>query len=142
VKDDGHFMMLLKDTRPSRLSISYLLCLTTGVGISISISRGIGQLRFPADSYYYGMETASKIDTLAVLVAMVYGVSLTTTFFALKSGTLWDSPGKTLAFLFSVMCVLDWAIQIAASIIMYDRMHDELVAGSPDNRKRPPAPVT
>jgi hypothetical protein len=127
-------MMLNPETRTSRLSIFYLLCLTAGVGISISVSRGIGQLRFPADSLYYRTETASSIDALAILVAMVYGVSLTTTFFAWKSGTLWDSPGKTLAFLFSVICVLDWSIQIAASIVMYYRMQGELVAGSPDNR--------
>jgi len=118
----------------SRLSVLYLLCLTAGVGIAISITRGIERLRFPADAFYYNLDGIQGIDAFAALVAAVYGVCLTTFIFAWRSGDLWGSPGKILALLFATMCVLNWALDLFAALLMNYRMLLQPPAGVPDTR--------
>lgn len=124
-----------KSAQDSRLSVLYLLCLTAGVGIAISIARGIERIRFPADAFYYKLDSIQGIDTFAALVAAVYGVCITTFIFAWRSGDLWGSPGKILALLFATMCVLNWGLDLYAAVLMNYRMQlPQPAAGVPDTR--------
>jgi len=116
----------------NRLSILYLLSVTAGVGIAISISREIEYLRFPADAVYYHLDGIRNIDAFGALVAAVYGICLTTFIFAWRSGDLWSSPGKTLALLFATMCVVNWALDLVAAVVTSYRM--QLPAGVYDTR--------
>lgn len=118
----------------NRLGIQYLLCLTAGVAIAMSVTRGIDRLRFAADAFYYNLDSTQTLDAFSVLVAAVYGVCLTTVSFAIRSGNLWDSPGKILALLFATMCVLNWALDLFAAAIMNYRMQMELPVDTPDTR--------
>ncbi|QDT03313.1 hypothetical protein K227x_16950 [Rubripirellula lacrimiformis] len=118
----------------NRLSILHLLCLTAGVGIAITITRGIDRLRFSADAIYYNLDGIQGIDAFAALVAAVYGVCLTTFIFAYRSGDLWGSPGKTLALLFATMCVLNWTLDLFAAVLMNYRMQIGPPVGMPDTR--------
>lgn len=117
-----------------RLSIRHLLCVMAGVGIAISVSRGIEHLRFPADAVYYGVDAVGDVDVFGVLVAAVYGVCVTTFLFAWRSGDVWSSPGKTLALLFATMCVLNWALDLIAALVTNYRMQEQFAVGGPDTR--------
>lgn len=118
----------------NRLSVLYLLCVTAGVGIALSVSRGINYLRYPADAVYYHLDSFHGIDAFATLVAAVYGVCVTTFIFAWRSGDLWGSPGKTLALLFATMCILNWALDLVAAVVMNYRMQVQLPVGVRDTR--------
>jgi len=117
-----------------RLSIRYLLCVMAGVGIAISVSRGIEYLRFPADAVYYNLDAVGDVDAFGMLVAAIYGVCLTTFIFAWRSGDVWSSSGKTLALLFATMCVLHWALDLIAALVTNYRMQEQVAVGGPDTR--------
>ncbi|MCO8125184.1 hypothetical protein NHH03_25835, partial [Stieleria sp. TO1_6] len=66
-----------------RLSISYLMVLTAGIGVSFFVARSIKLLRFAADAQYYNLESVSDVDAFGMLVAAVYGLSVTTLVIAI-----------------------------------------------------------
>jgi hypothetical protein len=114
-----------------RLSIAYLLCLTAGIGIAITVARGIEQLRFSADSWYYNQDAPAEIDRGGLLVASLYGLCLTTFLFAIRSGRIWESPGKILALLFACMCLLNWGLDAFAGAVASYRTSFELHTAFP-----------
>ena len=123
-----------KTVGTEQLSILFLMSVMAGVGIALSVSRGIERLRFPADSLYYGLESVPEIDTYAILVATVYGICVTTFIFAVRSGDLWSSPGKILALLFATMCILEWSLELTAATIVNYRMQEDFTSSGADSR--------
>jgi hypothetical protein len=103
------------------------MLLTAGVGVAFLVDRGIEHLRFPADAYYYKLESVPDVDAFGMLVAGVYGLCVTTVVIAIKSGSFWSSPGKTLALLFATMCVLNWGLDFVAASITSIRIQGEVV---------------
>ncbi|WP_053061156.1 hypothetical protein [Rhodopirellula islandica] len=89
-----------------RLGIFQLMVITAGIAIAFAIGRGLGTLRRVPD-WPWRSETAETIQTMDLLVASVYGLSLAVFFLAVRSQHFWTSLGKTLALLFANMCVLD-----------------------------------
>ena len=120
-------------TSTERLSLSYLLTLTAAMGAAFAIHRWIDRLRFPADAVYYHI-TSIETNVFSVLVAAIYGLTLTTFVFAWKSGDIWNSPGKILALLFSTMCVLNWALEFTAAGVTHARMSTPIAIGAEDER--------
>ena len=118
----------------NRLSILYLLCVTAGIAIAITVAGGIEQLRSPADAVYYNQRGLARGEGFSMLVTAVYGVCVTTFVFAWRSGDLWGSPGKTLALLFAMMCVLNWTFDLLAAVVMHYRMQTTLPEGVTDTR--------
>jgi len=108
------------DEQSGRLSIAFLLCLTAGIGIAITALRAIEYIRFPADNFYYDIDSVHGLDSFKLLVALLYGLCLTTFLFARRCGPIWQSPGKVLAMLFAAMCVLDWGLDgFAGALVSY-----------------------
>ena len=105
-----------------------------GVGIAITVTRGIEQLRFAADNWYYGKTSAAEIDRYGMMVASLYGLCLTTFLFAIRSGEIWRSPGKILAVLFASMCVLDWGLEAFAGAVTSYRISLGMPTESPTFR--------
>ena len=104
----------------SRLGIFHLLAITTGIALAISIGRGIEHLRFPADSYYYGIKEVRQADVVGLLVTSLYGLGVTICFFALRSGNVWQSPGKVLSIIIASMCLLNWGLDaIVSGLVSY-----------------------
>ena len=133
---DSLTIKIMSETQPPehRLSVFYLLCLSAGVGIAISVTRAIEQLRATADSHYHG-SVSPEMGIYSTLVSAIYGVCVITFIFAWRSRDLWSSPGKTLAFVFSAMCIFDWALELVAAVVMHQRMQVEWPSGTvPDTR--------
>ncbi len=65
--------MNFSHARENRLSILYLMCVSAGVGIAMSVTRGIERLRFPADAIYYQLDGIHGIGARDALTAGVYG---------------------------------------------------------------------
>ncbi len=62
------------------------------------------------------------------------GVCLTTFVFAYRSGDLWGSPGKILALVFATMCLLNWALDLLAALVMKLSHAGATATRSTDNR--------
>jgi hypothetical protein len=110
-------------SKANRLSLLYILSVTAGVGVAISIAQGIEHLRFPADAAFHRLKEVRRLGGFDALVASLYGVCVTTFIFAWRSGGLWSSPGKILSLLFATMCVLNWTLDLFAAAVMNYRMH-------------------
>ena len=117
-----------------RLGISHLMLLTAGIGIAFFVSRGIEHLRFPADAHYYHLDSPSHVDAFGMLIAAIYGLSVTLLAIAIRARDFWSSPGKTLALLFATMCILNWTLEFIAATVTYVRMQTELAPGTYDHR--------
>ncbi|PHQ35874.1 hypothetical protein [Rhodopirellula bahusiensis] len=102
-----------KDTR--RLGIYELMLITAGIAVAFAINRGLSVMRHVPDWAWRGAESAARINGMDVLVACVYGMSLSVYLLAIRSKPFWNSPGKTLALLFATMCLLDWTLDFFAS---------------------------
>ncbi len=112
------------------LSITYLFIITTGVAVSFAVTQAIKRLRHTADvAFYAASDKVESISAQEMLVAALYGTCLVTCVLAWRSRDPWQSPGKVIALIFAVMCVLDWTIEIIAASIMYARMHDAAAVG-------------
>ena len=107
-----------------RLSIGYLMCATAAVAIGITVARAIDHLYLPADTLFYGKPIRINLDLMAIAVSSIYGLSVVTWFFALRSGNVWQSPGKVLAMLFGGMCLLNWGLDTFAGAWMAYRVRD------------------
>ena len=118
----------------NRLSIAHLLFVTTGISVAFFVARSIETLRFVADAHYYNLESVRSIDVFGMLVASIYGLSVTMSILAIRTGNFWMSPGKTLAFLFATMCLLNWGLDIIAAIVTNARMQTEIASGTTDGR--------
>lgn len=115
-----------------QLSIFVLLAFTAGVGLAISVSRWIALLRLPADRFFYGENYVPALSVFDAVVAGVYGVCVTAFILAVRSGNFWQSPGKTIALLFAMMCVLDWGLgTVAAVITRFQILEENLNSGTP-----------
>lgn len=125
---------MTESSKPDRLSISYLMLLTVAIAVSFCVSRGLAQLRFEADAYYHNVKSVGQFDLFGMLIASLYALSVTTLIFAVRSGNLWSSPGKTLALLFATMCLLNWGLEFVAAMVMHVRMKTELPLGVEDHR--------
>jgi len=107
-----------------RLSIGYLMCATAAVAIGITVARAINELYFLSDARFYNTPAPAHLDLMAVVVSSIYGLSVATWFFALRSGNVWQSPGKVLAMLFGGMCLLNWGLDTIAGVVMAYRVRD------------------
>lgn len=104
----------------NRLTIASLLAITTGIAFAITCGRAIEHLRFPADSWYYGVEAVPRFDVVGILVTALYGLGVSVCFLALRSGNVWKSPGKVLSIIIAFMCVMNWGLDaFASSIVSY-----------------------
>lgn len=110
----------------NKLTVTYLLWVTTGVAVAIAAARAIQQLRFQADYLYYSPDERANMYAFEGLISLVYGVCITSFIFACRSGSLWNSPGKTLALLFAIMGAVDSLFEFVAAVIMYQRMEAPL----------------
>ncbi len=122
--------MNAKPVSADRLSILHLIVLTTGVGVALFVARGIEYVRFPADAYFYNLDSVSHFDPFGLLVATVYGLAVSTLVLAIRSGDFWSSPGKTLALLFATMCLLNWGLDFIAAIVTSSRVRSGETQGA------------
>ena len=81
--------MNAKPVSADRLSILHLIVLTTGVGVALFIARGIEYVRFPADAYFYNLDSVSTFDPFPLLVATVYGLAVSTLVLAILYVDIW-----------------------------------------------------
>lgn len=107
--------------RGPRLSIAYLMIITTGVCAALAISQGIARLRWPADRWFYGLSEPTH-TAFGMAVAAMYGLCVTMFLCALRAGRIWDSPGKVLALLFATMCVCEWSLEAVSGAIVSSRV--------------------
>ncbi len=77
-------------------------------------------LRFPADAIYYQLDGIHGIGARDALPWRLWGVP-DDIIFAYRSGDLWG-PGKILALVFATMCLLNWALDLLAALVMNYRM--------------------
>ncbi|MEM8667789.1 MAG: hypothetical protein AAGG48_09760 [Planctomycetota bacterium] len=118
-----------------RLSILHLMLLTAGISIALVVARCIEHVRFTADAHYYNLERVVELDLFGVLVASIYGLSVTLLVFAVGSKDFWVNPGKTLALLFASMCILNWGLELFAATVTHFRLTTTTQAtGVADNR--------
>ncbi|TWT79628.1 hypothetical protein CA13_10320 [Planctomycetes bacterium CA13] len=110
------------------------MLLTAGISIAFFVARGIEHLRFPADAHYYKLECPSGVHAFGMLIAAIYGLCVTMVVLAIRARDFWLSPGKTLALLFTTMCVLNWSLEFIASAVTYVRMQTDLAPGVVDRR--------
>jgi hypothetical protein len=107
-----------------RLSIAYLLVATAAVAIGITVARAINDLYFLSDARFYGAPSPAHLDLMAIAVSSIYGLSVATWFFAIRSGHVWQSPGKMLAMLFGAMCLINWGLDTIAGVVTAYRVRD------------------
>jgi hypothetical protein len=110
--------------RGGRLNIAYLMCATAAVAVGITVARAIENLYFPADSLLLGVRAPAGPNLMGIAVSSIYGLSVVTWLFAVRSGDVWQSPGKVLAMLFGSMCVLNWGLDTVAGVVMMRRIVD------------------
>lgn len=101
------------------------MLLMAGIGIALSLARCIEFLRSAADAHYYNLPSDSGLTLSGMLVASVYGLSVTLLLCAVQSGDVWSSPGKVLALLFATMCIFNWGLEFVAAGIMHVRFRHE-----------------
>ena len=123
-----------KTNSPERLSILFLMAITTGIAISFSVLQATEFFRFPADSYYYQLEDFRGPSVQGFVIAALYGICLTTFLFAVRTTNFWNSPGKILALLIGAMCVLNWGLEFFAAVLTFVRFKEDILPGTFDNR--------
>ncbi len=103
-----------------RISLAFILIATFGVACALASTQLIQRLKFPADSAFFGTPKPS-LDIFSAIATTVYGVCLGTFLAAVRSRQFWASPGKVLASLFALMCVLDLALALFAAWTVHSR---------------------
>ena len=126
-------MNLAAPSSTNRISIFYLMAVTCAIASAIALMQLVHHLRLPADAQIYGI-AEHKLQLGELLIAMVYGTSVATAIFAFRTANFWNSPGKILAVIFSLLCLLSIALDLFSAAIVGHRYAQDAPIGLPDNR--------
>ncbi len=124
-----------RSERKNKLTITHLLAWPVGVGLAITIARGVRWLRVTAWNGIYPQSPQNfELTEYDLAVTFAYGTCLILTVFAIRSRNFWKSPGKIILMIMGLMCLIDWLLTSFASAVIIYRF---IIAPTPEIASAP-----